>query len=321
MRAFLLAMPLLCAACEPYDQCDPPAPASLARLPMRLSETGLFADVPSETLGPAVLAYTPRFALWSDGAEKRRWIALPDGATIDTSDMDDWIFPEGTRFWKEFTRDGVRVETRVLEKIGPGDADWIGAAYMWNEDQSDALLTPGGAENASGTAHDVPDASRCMGCHGGRRSRVLGFSIIQLAWDEPSGVELAMLVSENRLTAPPASEATVPGDETERAALGYIHANCSHCHNQARPENDGSRCYDPYRDFDLRLTFDRLSSAGDTLTYRTAVGGVIDPGDPDGSRLIRLVSRRGDGLHMPPLATEEVDQTAVDLLRRWISAM
>src|SRR5688572_31053294 len=61
--------------------------------------------------------------LWADGATKRRWLFLPDGAQIDSADPDHWRFPAGTRLWKEFTRDGVRVETRIMHKTGDGDAD------------------------------------------------------------------------------------------------------------------------------------------------------------------------------------------------------
>ena len=40
---------------------------------------------------------SPRYPLWSDGAEKQRYLSLPPGTQIDTSNMDDWKFPVGTR--------------------------------------------------------------------------------------------------------------------------------------------------------------------------------------------------------------------------------
>src|SRR5688500_13196261 len=103
----LLALASACQ-CNDYTVCDAPAPARLSVLPARLSETGLFADVKAGTLAPGVRAFRLQFELWSDGAAKRRWVALPEGGRIDTSDMDAWRFPVGTRLWKEFTRDGVR---------------------------------------------------------------------------------------------------------------------------------------------------------------------------------------------------------------------
>jgi len=44
----------------------------------------------------------------------------------------------------------------------------------------------------------------------------------------------------------------------------------------------------------------------------------VSPGDPGGSRLIELVSRRGIFRQMPPLATERVDHEGVDALSKWI---
>src|SRR5262249_52457190 len=168
--------------------CDAPDPRTLAALPERLSETGLYDGPPGRgVVTSGVQSYRPQFELWSDGAVKRRWIWLPPGRQIDTSDMDSWRFPEGTKVWKEFTRDGVRIETRLLSKIGPRDEDWAAVAYVWNDDGSDAAARPSGSENARGTRHDVPPASNCMACHGGRRSRVLGFSAIQLGYDAGPG--------------------------------------------------------------------------------------------------------------------------------------
>jgi hypothetical protein len=294
---------MLCA-CQSFDNCptnEDLAP-SLAKLPDRLSETGLFAELDSqhESIAPGIEAYTPAFELWSDGATKRRWLSLPEGASIDTSDPDDWQFPKGTRLWKEFTRDGTRVETRILFKFGEGESDWAAAAYVWREDRSDADLAPDGAEDVLGTAHDVPAANRCMGCHGGRKGRVLGYSAVQL-------------------------DPKLPGNETERAALGYLHANCSHCHNASRPESDGPRCYDPRKDIDMFLKQSRLGSVHETPTYETVVGSAVEPGDPEGSELFELVSRRSDGEpskdQMPPLASERVDEEGVALLRKWISEM
>ena len=66
-------------------------------LPPLLSQTGLFSDIASRTLSSGVLTYTPRYPLWSDGAGKDRFLYIPPGRPIDTSDMDRWVFPAGTR--------------------------------------------------------------------------------------------------------------------------------------------------------------------------------------------------------------------------------
>jgi hypothetical protein len=311
----------LAVGCSDFRTCEPPSAEHLGRLPTRLSETGLYADIQTGTLEAGVRPFAPQFQLWSDGSAKRRWVWLPPGSRIATGDMDAWQFPEGTKLWKEFTRDGVRVETRLLQKVGPRAEDWVALAYVWNAEGTDAEARPGGEEDARGTPHDVPSAADCMGCHGGTTSRVLGLSAVQLSYDAQEGLlDLQDLVTEGLLDVAPASSFDVPGNDTERAALGYLHANCGHCHNQRRPESDGPRCYDPDNRLDFWLRVDRLSSPRATPTYTSAVGTVVVPGHAEGSAVIHLVSRRS-GFSMPPLGTEVVDQEAVQLLRRWVDEM
>ena len=106
--------------------------------PPRLSDTGLYSDVQRHTLATGVMTFEPNFVLWSDGAVKRRFILLPEGSQIDTSSADAWVFPVGTRLWKEFERDGRVVETRYLEKM-PGGG-WSMATYAWADGATDCLL-------------------------------------------------------------------------------------------------------------------------------------------------------------------------------------
>src|SRR5258708_4533493 len=73
--------------------------------PPPLFDTGLCVDRACTQISPDVHTYTPQFPLWADTASKRRWYKLPAGTQIDTTDMDHWVFPVGTKFWKEFTRD------------------------------------------------------------------------------------------------------------------------------------------------------------------------------------------------------------------------
>src|SRR5579883_3455610 len=54
--------------------------------PTTLECTGLYADIASKALAPRARSYAPATPLWSDGAEKQRWIALPPGTTIDATD-------------------------------------------------------------------------------------------------------------------------------------------------------------------------------------------------------------------------------------------
>jgi len=322
MKVLVMLIALLGSGCQRYWVCDEVESSAATQLPDRLSETGLYTNIATGELAPGVLAYTPQFPLWSDGAEKQRWILLPDGQQIDTGNMDEWLFPEGTKVWKQFSVAGTRIETRLLQKRGPTDADWRSLAYVWGPDDQDASAAPLGAIDSHRTDHNVPAAGECFACHGGRRSFILGFSAVQLAPSAAAGeIDLDGLIQQGRLSSPPASVPVVPGNAVESAALGYLHANCSHCHNQTRPEHTGARCFDPNNDSDFTLAVGQLDAVASTPTYRTAVGDVVKPGDADGSRLYELVSSRGLFKQMPPVATEQVDASAVANLRVWIDGL
>jgi hypothetical protein len=311
---------LLGAGCNRYWVCD--AGDELhAALPRHLSATGLYADSATGELAPGVVAYTPRFPLWSDGSDKQRWIRLPPGQRIDTSDMDDWIFPEGTQLWKEFSVEGVRIETRLLEKRGPRDADWLALSYVWDADDQDATAAPLGVVDSHDTSHDVPAAAECVACHGGRRSFVLGFSAVQLAQPAAKGeLDLDGLIQAGQLSQAPDAVPVVPGNAIEVASLGYLHANCSHCHNQSRPERSGARCFNPEDEYDFTLAVDALETTVSTPTYRT-MGDAVKRGKPNDSRLLKRVKTRAFLQQMPPLATEQVDEAAVVTLRAWIEGL
>lgn len=288
-------------------------------VPALLSETGLFDDVAAGTIAADVLPFSPRFALWSDGADKARWVWLPACEPIDTSDMDHWELPVGTRLWKEFTRDGVRIETRLITRIGPGAAQWRLATYVWNGDDAEHVST--GVENALGTEHDVPDEVQCTSCH--RQDwRALGFSAVQLAHDG-DGVTLQTLQDAGKLSDPPLLPIVVPGDALAQSALGMLHANCGSCHSE-----NGV----PFVDLQLRLRTTDLT-VEDTQTWQSTVDvptvmfecdgcDLIEPGVPETSAVVmRMLERGPDSEQMPPLATELVDQSGVDALGAWILSL
>jgi hypothetical protein len=152
---------------------------------------------------------------------------------------------------------------------------------------------------------------------------VLGFSAVQLAnVDATAHTSLSSLVTAELLTHPPSDIHALTLLPTERAALGYMHANCGSCHNQQRPEQSGPRCYDPRRKIDLWLPYTQNDAAARAAIVATVVPDFVRPGEPDAGRLMRLVRRReGILLHMPPLATERRDEEGEATLRAWIAAL
>jgi hypothetical protein len=295
-------------------------------LPTWLSATGLYADLArGEELAPGVEPYTPAYELWADGATKRRWLWLPAGSRIDTSNMDVWLYPTGTRVWKEFRRDGVRVETRFITKLGPDR--WAFMAYHWKDDQTDAAAVPKGLADASGTGHDIPSQVDCGICHKNVPDRLLGVTAIQLAHGG-DGVTLDSLSQGGKLTDSPARAPSIPGSDIDRAALGYLHANCGLCHNP------GSTVY-PTTKLVLWLSTSLLDSVEQTTTYRTTVGvpfeGVrpapdvpairITPGSPDQSAVYHRMSSRAPNVQMPPIATELADTSGIASVSSWIAGL
>jgi len=298
--------------------------------PPSLADEGLFLDIASQTLDPGVLEYAPAYPLWSDGAEKQRWIKLPPGGTIDTSDMDHWRFPAGTKFFKQFrSATGTQLETRVITRFGadPGQVEL--RAYVWNAAGTDAFWTPAGAQNVNGTAHDVPDQSTCYFCHEGQPHYVLGFQAVQLSHPGP-GVTLGALAQAGLLSdpPPPGEEYPVPGNPVQSAALGYLHANCGHCHN---PEGYPTRTFNI--DMDLFVTTAAALGPVELTPSWTTVNAPlvhfveppyltrVVPRDPEASALFHRLSSRGTEAQMPPVATELVDADGQAAITAWIDSL
>jgi hypothetical protein len=308
----------------PIDSGDGAVDAALdagnGSMPTTLAETGLYAAGSSGALAPGVMEYSPRYVLWADDADKQRWFWLPEGTQIDTSDMDHWVFPVGTKAWKLFSLAGKKLETRLLWKTEQG---WARFAFAWNDDETEASAVANGESDVRGTMHDIPNRTQCNECHSGLPDRLLGISAIQLSHDG-AGMTLASLIADGKLSDPPASELALP-DTPEWNALGYMHANCGHCHN---PRSDK---YDRV-DLDLWLRVDQLDAVTSTESYKTSVGQMltedantltfrIAAGDSDMSGVIQRMELRGEDKAMPPIASEQVDTDGVSAVRAFIDGL
>ena len=308
-------------------------------LPTHLRDTGLYAAESASDVIDGNVAFSPQYPLWSDGAAKRRWIHVPPGTAIEASRPDAWEFPPGTKLWKEFSHER-RVETRLIERLA--DGSWRYATYVWNEAGTDAVLAPAegatvAARGAAGGRYTIPSRDDCLACHEGGPVPVLGFSALQLSSDrdplaphaEPARREYADLerlvsrgtlrnLPQSMIDRPPRIDAPTP---TARAALGYLHANCGHCHNAVGP----------LAGLDLALA-QRASTNEDSAPragslvgresrfrpHGAAAAQRVVPGDAAAS-VITMRMRSGNAFaRMPPLGVQVVDVEGVALVERWI---
>jgi glucose/arabinose dehydrogenase len=176
-----------------------PAPPVAARTPFprKLSDTGLFAFVPTHQVAPGLIPYSVNAALWTDHSHKERFIALPGAAQIDFTENGAWQLPEGTVLVKTFSLDMElgkpatrrRIETRLLTLQ---QGQWQGYSYRWNSDQTEADLVSASGEDRplvikdakeSGIRQQVwhyPSRSECLFCHSRAAGFVLGLQTLQM---------------------------------------------------------------------------------------------------------------------------------------------
>ncbi len=343
LKPFVLALPLLALL---LGAGRGPGAAAGRELPARLSGTGLFQDGDPSRITPALLSFSPQYPLWSDGAAKARWVFIPPGRRIDARDTDAWGFPVGTKFWKEFSFQGRRVETRFLWRASA--STWVFASYAWREDQSDADLVPeagkpGAAELAPGKWHDIPGVADCRACHVNGGPPVLGFNALQLSPDRdpnaphaellrPGMANLATLDAKGLLDPPRpdlvARPPRIPAKKPlTRAALGYFTTNCGTCH---RTSGEGTALGAVDLAFNHRAaakseveepgwvtTVDRVAKYA--LPGQAGATRRVIPGDPQRSALLYRMASRRPASQMPPLGSVVVDEEALALLRRWIA--
>lgn len=317
---------------------------SAPQLPQTLSAAGVFSDLSNLTPATGMKPYEINQAFWSDGADKRRWVGIPnDGAPFDADEKvtlhrdAQWDFPSGTVFVKHFDlpitnqtgSTSIKLETRLL--IVDEAAETYGFTYKWRADQSDADLVLAAEEQtinvAPGEQKDwyFPAPSDCRTCHNPAAGFVLGPNTRQMNLDL-SGIgnqiehweteELGSFAS-NRGAANDWSRLTPLDDKTATLAeriKTYLDVNCAFCH---RPDGRGPT-------FDARLQTPAVfQSLVDELSQSNRSGRrerIVAAGSPDDSELL---ARLDDSTvaRMPPVGRNQVDQEGIDLIRAWITAL
>ncbi len=298
------------------------------RLPRAISEFGFFADPASQLPARDVVPYRLNTPLYSDGADKLRFIYVPQGAQLEADGEGLLQFPIGTALIKTFAfgeGDARRlIETRVMLLRADG---WIALPYRWNDDQSDARLvvaggrlpitTPSGEE----ISYRIPNKNQCKECHGLNGEVIpLGPKARNLSHEWLEG-----MVSKARLDRMPGVHDTMPlWEERARADLddtarAYLDVNCAHCHRPgATASNSG---------LDLRWEQEDPGAIGimkRPVAAGRGAGGLlysIVPGDPERSILLYRLDSIEPGVAMPELGKGTIDQDGVTIVRRWIKEM
>lgn len=277
----------------------------IVEYPTTLSATGCLDTT-------SLIAYDVISPLWSDGAEKSRWLALPEGTSAEVGEDGEWVLPIGSVVRKDFEYGGIPVETRLLERHE--DGEWAGYTFRW--EGADAALVESAETIETATGPWTLPAGQCLQCHSSASGRLLGVETEQLARDVtyPNGNvadQLDQLVHIGVIAARPASPSPL-----EQDARAYLYANCSQCHQPGAlaPGNIDFRWDTPLSAMGI---CDVEPSAGE-LDLTDA--RIVAPGD-SGRSVLSARMHAEDWARMPPIGSTVVDVEGAALVDAWIDSL
>lgn len=331
IREGLLGLALLTAAATALARGEAsPNDAAVTggAMPATLAEFGFFTDAPRQVPAARVTPYRLNTPLYSDGAEKLRFVYLPPGTQARAAGEGLLDLPVGAALIKTFAfaENGGRrlIETRVLLHRADG---WTALPYVWNAEQTEARLAIAGAKVPVVTpvgeaiTYRVPNKNQCKDCHGldgkvvplGPKARNLS-----AAW-------LADYTRAGQLDAVPQVAKPLPMWEDHAnvsaadAARAYLDVNCAHCHRPgATASNSG---------LDLRWEQSDPKALG--LMKRPVAAGRgagnllfdVVPGKPAESIMVHRMASTEGGVAMPELGKATVDREGLAVVERWIAGL
>ncbi len=338
MKLWRIALALACAG--PLTSAAP-VPGSIsdsaiqdAGYPRTLSEFGFFRGQGVTAPSDQLIGYSLRTPLFSDYANKQRFIYVPASARISADANGALDFPVGSALIKTFGYgEGAAfrpIETRVLLRRASG---WEALPYVWKPDLSDAELKLAGTRlpvtvplssgRAQPISYAVPNKNQCKECHA-RSGAVV--PIGPVASNMALTAKAAASLRSRTDWKGPVSLGSAPvwndagTGSLDARARAYLAINCAHCHNpQGSASNSG--------------LFLNAGAAGDPVAtglYKRPVaagrgsGGhdfAIAPGDPDRSIMVHRMSSTEPGIAMPEVGRSLVHDEGVALIREWISSL
>jgi len=321
-----------------------------AGVPMQLSAYGLFAgDMADQIPAEGVIPYKLNTPLFSDYAEKLRFVKLPEGTSVAYNAERVLDFPIGTTIIKTFyyphdARDPSKgrrlMETRLLIHEEKG---WKALPYHWDEEQQDAYLEVAGDtktvqwrdENGKKQKVDyvMPNVNQCKSCHSwdgamtpiGPSARQLNGDLAYASgsqnqlqfWEEYGVIEE---LPEDLMEVPHLPDWEDPSDGTTAArARAWLDINCAHCHNPHGPASTSGFFLDIHQDDPTVLG-----------VYKTPVaagrgsGGLkydIHPGRPGASILVYRIESTDPGVRMPEVGRSLVHKEGLATIKQWIAEM
>lgn len=294
----------------------------------KLSATGCVDSGNPTKAASGLIPYDVNSPLWSDGADKQRFLSLPDDKKISLQTDGDFNFPVGSVLVKHFKFGEKFVETRLFAH---GELGWQGFSYEWNDAQTDAtLLSDAKDKVVNDIVWHFPSPGQCMECHTAAAGFSLGLETKQLNREfiypasQKTANQLTTLahigIFSSSLSSAHKSEKLFGLDDpqatVEQKARSYLHSNCSNCHQPNGPTP-----------VTLDLRFNTPLSQMNACNIVPTAGdlGVTDPkiigaGDPSKSVLLKRMQAT-DASQMPPLARNVVDAAAVQVISDWISSL
>jgi uncharacterized repeat protein (TIGR03806 family) len=308
----------------------------------KLSDYGFFTgDIKKLKPADGVVMYGLNTSLFSNYAEKERFIRMPAGTKAVYNDSIALSFPVGTYLIKNFIyykdqRDWAKgrrvVETRLLVKTGD---EWEAWPYLWNDEQTEAYYDVAGERltieytDIRGkkvlSGYRTPNKNECKGCHSragklvpiGPTARDLPLaprSVNQLnAWKE-----MGML--EGDITNAP--KLARDGNKYESIgdlARAYLDVNCGNCHNRLGPAST-SGLYLDWKESDPA----HLGIMKSPVAAGRGSGDLkfdIEPGNPGQSILVYRMKTTDPGIAMPEIGREQIHKEGVKLIEDWIKTL
>ena len=353
LRFFFYGFILCFISCNNSDEDyvdQTPVIVDLSQVPYpKLSDYKFFEDeLKNLTPSYGVIPYKPATELFSNYAEKKRFIWMPKGVKATyTGDGNVLELPVGAVLIKVFYYNNVQptnatkiIETRLMIRKSTG---WIFANYIWNDLQTDALLTSQSTtrviswkdtNNLVQTIdYRTPEVDfECLRCHSTFENQTinpLGIKPQNLDYNfnyaDGSKNQLDKLIEfgylENNL--PDQINSTVDFNDTSKSldlrVRSYFDANCAHCHINGG-EASGHNLRFSFNETNNPLKMGVTVHAAHYLSGYNSV--TVTPGNINQSILHYRVYTEDDLLYiMPPLGRTKRHVEAVQLIEQWINSL